>query len=153
MVGQPYIENGLNLSITASVGIVVTRDGNAEPGKLLQDADVAMYEAKEAGRTASRSSRRRSAPGEQRTIRSRASCGRRLTRRDCSSSTSRLISIVDSSLCGVEALVRWDHPDRGVVPPIEFIPLAEQRGLITLIDSFVLEEACRQLAEWLAEGD
>ena len=50
VVGQPYIENGLDLSITASVGIVVTRDGNAEPGELLQDADVAMYEAKEAGK-------------------------------------------------------------------------------------------------------
>ena len=63
-----------------------------------------------------------------------------------------LFSIEDRSLRGVEALVRWNHPTRGVVPPVEFLPLAEERGLITRIDSFVLDEACRQLAAWLAAG-
>ena len=53
-------------------------------------------------------------------------------------------------MCGVEALVRWRHPTRGVVPPAEFIPLAEELGLIGRIDDFVLDEACRQLAAWLA---
>ena len=59
-----------------------------------------------------------------------------------------LFSLEDRSLVGVEALVRWRHPERGIVPPDDFIPFAEQHGLIGKIDSFVLNEACRQLAEW-----
>jgi len=153
VVGQPYIENGLDLSITASVGIVVTGDGNAEPGELLQDADVAMYEAKEAGKncfeifTPSQRDRVIANHTLESELREAIDAG------DLFLLYQPLVSIVDSSLRSVEALVRWNHPTRGVVPPIEFIPLAEQRGLITRIDSFVLEEACRQLAEWLAEGD
>jgi EAL domain-containing protein (putative c-di-GMP-specific phosphodiesterase class I) len=63
-----------------------------------------------------------------------------------------LFSLEDRSLVGVEALVRWRHPQRGVVLPDDFIPFAEQHGLIGIIDSFVLDEACRQLAEWTS-GD
>ena len=59
-----------------------------------------------------------------------------------------LFSLEDRSLIGVEALVRWRHPERGVVLPDDFIPFAEQHGLIGRIDSFVLDEACRQIAEW-----
>ena len=59
-----------------------------------------------------------------------------------------LFSLEDQTLTGVEALVRWQHPEHGVVLPNDFIPFAEQHGLISSIDSFVLNEACRQLAEW-----
>jgi len=59
-----------------------------------------------------------------------------------------LFSLEDRSLIGVEALARWRHPRRGVVLPDDFIPFAEQYGLIARIDSFVLDEACRQVAEW-----
>ena len=59
-----------------------------------------------------------------------------------------LFSLETQLLVGVEALVRWRHPERGVVPPDDFIPFAEEHGLIAKIDSFVLDEACRQLAEW-----
>src|ERR1019366_1368543 len=64
-----------------------------------------------------------------------------------------LFSLEDRSLIGVEALVRWRHPERGVVAPDAFIPFAEQHGLIGRIDSFVLNEACRQLAEWTSRQD
>ena len=63
-----------------------------------------------------------------------------------------VFSIKYGSLCGVEALVRWRHPTRGIVPPVEFIPLAEEVELIGRVDDFVLDEACRQLATWLGEG-
>ncbi len=62
-----------------------------------------------------------------------------------------LFSLDDQSLRGAEALVRWKHPERGVVLPGDFIPLAEERGLIASIDTFVFDEACRQLAEWVAD--
>jgi EAL domain-containing protein (putative c-di-GMP-specific phosphodiesterase class I) len=58
----------------------------------------------------------------------------------------------DGSMLGAEALVRWRHPERGVIPPAEFIPVAEQRGLIGAIGHFVLNEACRQLASWTSAG-
>jgi EAL domain-containing protein (putative c-di-GMP-specific phosphodiesterase class I) len=64
-----------------------------------------------------------------------------------------LFRLEDGSLSGAEALVRWRHPQRGVVPPVDFIPLAEERGMIGEIDSFVLNEACRQLAAWQAAGE
>ena len=58
----------------------------------------------------------------------------------------------DSRLVGVEALVRWEHPERGLVPPGEFIPIAERTGLIADIDAWVLDQSCRQMYQWLAQG-
>ena len=58
----------------------------------------------------------------------------------------------DSRLVGVEALVRWQHPERGLVPPGEFIPIAERTGLIADIDAWVMDQACRQMCQWLADG-
>ena len=152
-IGQPYIENGLDLSVTASAGIVATRDGNMDPDEFLQNADVAMYEAKEAGGnrfeifTPAQRDRAVANHTLESELREAIGAG------DLFLLYQPLFSFADSSLQSVEALVRWKHPVRGIIPPIDFIPLAEKRGLITLIDNFVLEEACRQLAEWLAEGD
>ncbi len=64
-----------------------------------------------------------------------------------------VIDLSDGSMVGAEALVRWRHPTRGVIAPAEFIPVAEQRGLITAIGTFVLDDACRQLAAWTSTGD
>lgn len=58
----------------------------------------------------------------------------------------------DHRLLGVEALVRWQHPQRGLVPPIEFIPMAEDSGLIAAIDAWVLQQACKQMCAWLEQG-
>ncbi len=151
-VARPFIDNDLDLSITASVGIVLTGDPIADPGQLLQDADIAMYRAKDAGKNCfqvfSPSQRARVVANHILEVELREA----LDSSELFLLYQPLFSIEDQSLRGVEALVRWNHPTRGIVPPIEFIPLAEERGLITRIDSFVLDEACRQLAAWLAEG-
>jgi EAL domain-containing protein (putative c-di-GMP-specific phosphodiesterase class I) len=60
--------------------------------------------------------------------------------------------LTGSRLVGLEALVRWQHPERGLVPPIEFIPIAERTGLIAEIDAWVMDQACRQMCQWLADG-
>ena len=62
--------------------------------------------------------------------------------------TSQLSSLSNDCICGFEALVRWNHPERGLIYPGEFIPVAEESDLIILLDCWVLREACRQMAEW-----
>jgi diguanylate cyclase (GGDEF)-like protein/PAS domain S-box-containing protein len=145
----PYVEDGRDLSITCSVGIVVTRDPLAEPEHLIRDADEVMYEAKETGRDRYRvfDSAQRIRTGASRL---QAALSRAIEGEELFLLYQPLFSLEDRSLIGVEALVRWRHPERGVVAPDDFIPFAEQHGLIAKIDSFVLNEACRQLAEWLA---
>ena len=151
-VGAPYIDEGRDLSVTCSVGIVVTRDPESEPFHLIRDADAMMYEAKETGRNRYRSfdSSRRIG-----TLSSRlqSELNHALERTELFLLYQPLFSLEDQSLLGVEALVRWRHPERGIVAPDDFIPFAEQHGLIGKIDSFVLDEACRQLAAWTTRGD
>jgi diguanylate cyclase (GGDEF)-like protein/PAS domain S-box-containing protein len=147
-IGAPFVKEGHDLSVTCSVGIAFTSDPLAEPEQLIRDADEAMYEAKALGRN-----RHRAFDPSQHI----ASTANRLKVDLCHAIDygeffllyQPLFSLEDKTLVGVEALVRWQHPERGVVPPDEFIPFAEQHGLIGSIDSFVLDEACRQLAEWI----
>src|ERR1039458_543565 len=146
-IGVPYVESGRDLSVTCSVGIVVTSDVAAEPDRLIRDADVAMYEAKKAGRNRCQvykpAHRTRAEKGVLHTELCRAVEGSELFLL-----YQPLFSLEAQLLTGVEALVRWRHPKRGVVPPDKFIPFAEEHGLIARIGAFVLDKACRQLAEW-----
>ena len=147
-VRASYVNEGRDLSVTCSVGVFATSDPHADPDELIRGADEAMYEAKASGRN-----RHRVFDPSQHI----ASTANRL-KVDLSHAIEYgelfllyqpLFSLDDRSLVGVEALVRWRHPERGIVPPDEFIPFAEQHGLIGRIDSFVLDEACGQLAEWI----
>ncbi len=137
-------------AVTGSVGAVVTDDPAADPNELLQQADLAMDAAKRAGRNHFEIY----SP----TVHGVVASGRRLAG-ELRSALARgelflmyqpLFQLSTGSMTGVEALVRWRHPERGLQSPAEFIPIAEQYGLIEQIDSFVLNEACRQLAAWTA---
>jgi diguanylate cyclase (GGDEF)-like protein len=148
-IRAPFVDNGRDLSVTCSVGIVITRDPLAEPRHLIRDADAMMYEAKETGRNQYRIFDASERIG---TLASRlqAELSRAIDRAELFLLYQPLFSLDDQSLLGVEALVRWHHPERGLVTPDSFIPFAEQYGLIGRIDAFVLNEACRQIAEWTA---
>jgi diguanylate cyclase (GGDEF)-like protein/PAS domain S-box-containing protein len=145
--------HGLDLTVTASVGVVVTSDPTAGSGEILRDADIAMYRAKDAGKnrfqvfTASCRGRVPANNVLERELRAALDASELFV------VYQPLFSLKNGALFGVEALVRWRHPTRGIVPPVEFVPLAEELELIGRIDGFVLDEACRQLAAWLAEGD
>ena len=147
-VRASYINGGRDLSVTCSVGIAFTSDPSAEPEQLIRDADEAMYEAKASGRDRhcvfSPSQHRVSMASRLKVELSHA-----IDSGELFLLYQPLFSLEDKTLVGVEALVRWRHPERGVVSPDDFIPFAEQHGLIERIDSFVLDEACRQLAEWI----
>lgn len=148
-VDAPYVEGDRDLSVTCSVGIVVTSDSSAEPDQLIRDADTAMYEAKTAGRNRYRifDSANRSRAGNNVL---HVELSRAIDESQLFLAYQPLFSLEAQLLTGVEALVRWHHPERGIVLPNDFIPFAENHGLIARIGSFVLGEACRQLAEWTA---
>jgi diguanylate cyclase (GGDEF)-like protein/PAS domain S-box-containing protein len=151
-IGQPITKHGLDLTVTASVGVVVTSDPTTGPGELLADADIAMYRAKDAGKNCFRvfTPSRRAQVAANHLLENELRHA--LDASELFLLYQPLFSIKNGSLCGVEALVRWRHPTRGIVPPVEFIPLAEELDLVGRVDDFVLDEACRQLATWLGEG-
>ena len=151
-IGDSFVDGQNDLSVTGSIGVVVTADPLADPGELLQQADIAMYEAKNAGRDCFRMF---DSTLRERTLANHdfdAALNRAITERELFLLYQPLFSLDEQILRGAEALVRWQHPERGIISPADFIPLAEERGLIGAVDSFVLDEACRQLVQWTEEG-
>ena len=146
-VGQPYILQQHAYTITPSIGIIVFTGEQEIIEELLKKADVAMYQAKAAGRNTVRFF--------DPTIQAMAAA-RTEMENDLRKGLAQRVFIlhyqiqVDSigAITGVEALVRWNNPTRGLVPPGEFIPLAEATGFILPLGQWVLETACTQLVEW-----
>ena len=148
----PFRLHGRDMYVTASVGVALAIDCDATPETLLRDADAAMYRAKERG------------PGRVEVF-DEALRARILERLDLENGLRRALrndelrvyyqpqmSLSDGHMVAVEALVRWEHPDRGLLEPADFVPLAEETGMIVEIGRWVLGEACRQIAEWRKAG-
>ena len=150
-IGKRFSSEGDDLTVTASVGVIVTADPSSDPGTLLQQADIAMYEAKSAGRDGFRLYDSKLRVRAMANHDFDATLRKAIDKKELFLLYQPLFSLDDQSLRGVEALVRWRHPERGVVLPGDFIPLAEERGLIGSIDSFVFDGACRQLAAWVKD--
>jgi diguanylate cyclase (GGDEF)-like protein len=147
-LSQPISEHGL--LVQASIGIADAAPG-ATLDTLLRDADVAMYAAKQRGKAGFV----RYVPGMEEPVLAHIQLGGEL-RRALDAGEFRVfyqpvMRLEDGRLIGIEALVRWAHPTRGMVLPAEFIPAAERTGLIVPLGRFVLRETCRQTAAWLAE--
>jgi diguanylate cyclase (GGDEF)-like protein len=147
-LSQPISEH--RLLVQASVGVAVAGPG-ATVDTVLRDADVAMYAAKQRGKAGYVRYR----AGMEQPVLAHVQLGGEL-RRALDAGEFRVVyqpimGLDDGRVIGVEALVRWQHPTRGVVSPAEFIPAAERTGLIVPLGRFVLRETCRQTAAWLAE--
>lgn len=151
-IGEKFIADGVDLTVTGSIGVVVTNDPLAGPDELLKRADIAMYAAKNAGRNGFHvfDSKQHARAVSNRDF--DVSLRRAIEKRELFLVYQPLFSLESGDLCGAEALVRWRHPRKGVVLPAEFIPLAEDRGMIGAIDAYVLDEALRQMAEWADGG-
>jgi diguanylate cyclase (GGDEF)-like protein len=145
---KPISTAGGEQFVTASIGVAMPSSGHDSPDTLLRDADAAMYQAKARGR----------ARFEVFDADMRASAVRRLQveaelRRALENYEMRLVyqPVIEADtgrIAAVEALLRWDHPERGVVPPLEFIPVAEESGLIVPLGEWVLREAMSQSVRW-----
>jgi diguanylate cyclase (GGDEF)-like protein/PAS domain S-box-containing protein len=148
---QPYQLDQYCHHGTTSIGMVLFSDARDDIGELLKRADMAMYEAKSSGRNTLRLFN----PGMQAALSARMALENdlRLALRQCEREFDlHYQPQIDrhGQVTGVEALVRWRHPTRGQVSPVEFIPLAEETGLVLALGQWVLKKACGQLLAWAA---
>ena len=146
-LAMPYALKGYQYRSTPSIGIAPFDGDQASVGELLKQADIAMYQAKKAGRNTLRFFN----PEMQAVVTARAALEEDL--RAALAKDEFLLHFqpqvnLAGECVGVEALVRWAHPQRGMVSPADFIPLAEETGLILALGRWVLHNACKQLASW-----
>ncbi|HVE46320.1 MAG TPA: EAL domain-containing protein [Acidimicrobiales bacterium] len=148
-MGAPFVVDGNQISVTASIGIAFASPAAYDtPDALLREADAAMYRAKACGRNgievADPEIRARALERLEMEAALRAGIGRGELRVHY----QPVVDLATSQVMGCEALVRWERPGFGLVPPMEFIPLAEESGLIVSLGALVLSEACGQVAAW-----
>lgn len=147
-LAQPFELKTQSLATTVSLGVALYPDDGADFALLLQQADTAMYHAKDAGRDTYRLFNPAMQRRAQASLSLRFALQRALEQGEFRLHYQPQQHLREGCIVGVEALLRWQDPDRGLVPPDQFIPLAEQSGLIVPMGQWVLGEACRQGANW-----
>ncbi|WP_437879535.1 putative bifunctional diguanylate cyclase/phosphodiesterase [Pseudomonas sp. LRF_L74] len=149
---KPFEVDGETLFISASIGISLYPDDGNSVEELMRNADSALYRAKSSGRQNFSFYSQDMTTRAQKRIRLEAELRQGIEQEQLRVYYQPIHNLNDRRMIGVEALVRWQHPERGLVPPDQFIPIAEDTGLITAIDIWVLRQACLQMQVWLARG-
>jgi diguanylate cyclase (GGDEF)-like protein len=149
-LAEPFSLEGLLVEVAASTGIAVSPEHGTDLDLLLQRADVAMYLSKESGEVEVYEAHRD--PNTTGRLVLIGALRRALEHDELVLHFQPAADVRTGQVVGVEALVRWDHPEHGLVPPQDFIPLAERSGLITPITTWLLDESLRQLAGWRTRG-
>jgi diguanylate cyclase (GGDEF)-like protein/PAS domain S-box-containing protein len=148
---RPFVVESVECYLSASVGIAFGARGD-DPNDLLRDADAAMYHAKQRGRSRVELFDDSLTTQAVERLEIESALHQALLDEQLSLVFQPVMDLSDRSVLGVETLLRWKHPDRGFVPPIAFVPIAEESGLILQIGRWVLARACEHAARWAEQG-
>jgi diguanylate cyclase (GGDEF)-like protein/PAS domain S-box-containing protein len=148
---QPFSLDGVDHFVSASIGVAVSRGGEKRPLNaelMIRDADAAMYRAKEGGRSRCVLFDAEMRASAMRRLEVERELRHALDRDELALYYQPVVNLRSGAIAGLEALVRWRHPERGLLDPSEFVPIAEDSGLIEPIGRWVQERACRQALQW-----
>ncbi|BAN45878.1 phosphodiesterase DibA [Metapseudomonas resinovorans] len=151
-LNEPFDLDGRELFISTSLGISLFPDGEDNVEQVMRNADSALFKAKSSGRDSYAFYSQEMTEQAHQRVELVSALRRALEQQQLRVHYQPITRLADGRMIGCEALVRWEHPERGLVPPGEFLPIAEESGLIGNLDVWVLEQACRQMRHWLTQG-
>jgi diguanylate cyclase (GGDEF)-like protein/PAS domain S-box-containing protein len=149
---QPFRPDGREIFVTASLGVSLFPEDGGDAETLVRSADAAMYAVKESGRNGFRFYSRSMNTAAFKRLAIEGHLRRAVERGELRLHYQPQVDIRSGAILGAEALVRWQHPDLGLVPPVDFIPVAEDSGLILPIGEWILRTACAQARQWRDSG-
>jgi diguanylate cyclase (GGDEF)-like protein/PAS domain S-box-containing protein len=150
-LSSPFSLDGHKIFSGASIGIALSSGTYERPEQILRDADIAMYQAKAKGNSSYEIFDAKMYVNVVKRLQLEADLRRAIEHKEFLLHYQPIIDLKKNSIIGFESLVRWNHPTRGLLYPTEFIPLAEETGLIFALGDWTLRESCRQLREWQEE--
>src|SRR5437016_5274041 len=149
-LASPFILGGKEVFTSVSIGIALSNSAYEQPEEILRDADTAMYRAKSLGKARYEVFDADMRASVMARLQLETDLRRALERGEFRNFYQPIVALVSGEIAGFEALLRWQHPTRGLLAPSEFIPVAEETGLIRELGWWNLREACRQITEWRA---
>nr|WP_241015132.1 hopanoid biosynthesis-associated protein HpnK [Burkholderia sp. Ac-20379] len=152
LMREPHSIGGMTLQVACSIGIAMYPDDGEDIETLMQNADAAMYRAKSSGRNLVKFFSREMAESTRHRLELETHLGQAVENGELWLAYQPCVQAGTGELLSVEALLRWQHPHLGTVPPGKFIPIAEETRLIVPIGAWVIDEVCRQIASWRAAG-
>ncbi len=152
ILADPFLIQKRELFVEASIGIGIYPEDGADADTLVMNVDTAMYRAKETGRNSFQFFTRKMQEQSQERAAIESGLRHALPRGEFLLHYQPILRLRDRSIVGVEALVRWRHPEKGILSPRDFIPLAEDIGLIARVGEWVLRNACEQMRSWQSRG-